>query len=57
MALEESIEETDKQVMIDGIRFVYDPGLSAYMDGLEIDHKKTMFGDRFSISHPGAANC
>lgn len=57
MALEESIEENDKEVIVDGVRFVYNEGLSMYMEGLEIKYRKTIFGHRFSISHPGVMGC
>jgi iron-sulfur cluster assembly accessory protein len=57
MALDESIEEYDKEVVVEGIRFIYNEGLAHYIEGLEIGYRNTMLGDRFSVSHPGATSC
>lgn len=53
MALEESIEEHDEKIEVDGIQFVYNSGLAAYMDGLTIDYTKSWMGKGFQVYRDG----
>lgn len=53
MALDESIDENDKVVEVGGIRFIYNSGLTPYMDDLQIGYTDSWLGKGFKISHRG----
>ncbi|BCJ88288.1 hypothetical protein skT53_32730 [Effusibacillus dendaii] len=58
MAPEESTDEHDQTVEIDGIRFVYNSGLSPYMEGLNINYKSSWLGKGFEINrNDRSGNC
>lgn len=58
MALEESIDDAaDIKTEIDGVQFVYNSGLKAYMDDVKVDYTKSLFGKGFRISSAGGSSC
>lgn len=57
MSLEETEEEGDTIVEIEGIRFVFDPHVVRHAKGATVDYKKTFFGKGFSISTRYGGDC
>lgn len=57
MALAESIEEHDETVKVDGIQFIYNTGVSPYMEDLTISYEKSWAGEGFQVYRDGFSGC
>lgn len=57
MALAESIEEDDEAVEVEGIQFIYNSGVSFYMEDLTISYEKSWAGEGFQVYRDGYSSC
>lgn len=57
MSLAETIEEHDDKVVVEGIQFIFNNGLSTYMDDLTINYEKSWAGEGFQVYREGIAGC
>jgi len=58
MALEETAEEDDHVIEIDGVRVVVDQFSALYLEGAEIDYINSLMGGGFTVRNPNAvATC
>lgn len=54
MSLEETKEEHDKLVEVDGFRFVIDPQAQNHLNNITIDYRSSLLGKGFVISNGGS---
>ena len=52
--IEESAQDDDEIIELDGVRLFVDPFSGQYLDGVEIDYVSTMMGSGFTSKNPNA---
>lgn len=57
MSLEETEEQDDTIIDVDGIRFVLDPQAFKWAEGATVDYKKSIFGKGFTVKTAHGGNC
>ncbi|HHU60678.1 MAG: hypothetical protein QM401_06430 [Bacillota bacterium] len=57
MSLDETKEEDDTLVEVNGINFLLDPQAHKFASGATVDYSKTIFGSGFTVKSARGGNC
>jgi iron-sulfur cluster assembly protein len=58
MSIEETAEEDDHVIEVEGVRLLVDQFSASYLEGAEVDYQNSLMGGGFTVHNPNAvASC
>lgn len=57
MSLEETEEEGDTIIEVEGISFIFDPQAQSHANGATVDYRQSIFGKGFTVKSGFGGTC